>query len=320
VRAVHVRRHGGPEVLELLDVPSPEPGPGEVLVDVAAAGINYIDTYHRSGLYPTEPPFVLGNEGAGTVAALGEGVTEFMVGERVAWNGVLGSYAEQAVVPAHQLIPVPFGVSVELAAAALLQGSTAHYLATSTYAVSAGDWALVHAAAGGVGLLLTQMVKLRGGHVLATVSTSEKAELARQAGADEVASYDDFARRARDVTGGEGLQVVYDGVGRTTFDASLDSLRPRGMMVLYGSSSGPVPPFDLQVLHTKGSLFITRPALVHYTRDRAEMLGRVTDLFDWIGAGQLAVRIGGRYPLHEARRAHEDLHGRRTMGKLVLVP
>ena len=320
MRAIHVRRHGGPEVLEIADVPPPEPGPGEVLVDVAAAGINYVDTYHRSGLYPTVTPFVLGNEGAGTVTALGPDVTEVAIGDRVAWSGILGSYAEQAVVPADRLVPLPYGVSEELAAAALLQGSTAHYLVTSTFAIGHGHWALVHAAAGGVGLLLTQMVKLRGGRVLATVSTPEKAELAREAGADEVASYDDFTSRARELTDGEGVSVVYDGVGRTTFDGSLDSLRPRGMMVLYGASSGPVPPFDLQVLNQKGSLFITRPTLGHYTRDRSELLARATDLFGWITDGQLEVRIGGRYPLEDARRAHEDLHGRRTMGKLVLVP
>ncbi len=320
MRAIHVRRHGGPEVLELLEVPTPRPGPGEVLVDVAAAGINYVDTYHRSGIYPTTPPFVLGSEGAGTVRELGEGVTDVAVGDRVAWSSVLGSYAEQAVVPVHRLIHIPYGVSEELAAAALLQGSTAHYLATSTYAVKEGDWTLVHAAAGGVGLLLTQVVKLRGGRVLATVSTPEKAELAREAGADEVTSYDDFAHRARDVTDGSGMQVVYDGVGRTTFDAGLDVLAPRGLMVLYGASSGPVPPFDLQVLNNKGSLFVTRPSLSHYTRNRSELLGRVEEVFGWIDGGRLSVRIGGRYPLADARRAHEDLHGRRTMGKLMLVP
>jgi NADPH:quinone reductase len=320
VRAVHVRQHGGPDVLVLADLPSPEPGPGEVVVDVAAAGVNYIDTYHRSGQYHIQPPFVLGNEGAGTVRSVGEGVTGANVGDRVAWNGVLGSYAEQAVVPATKLVPLPYGVSEELAAASLLQGSTAHYLVKSTYEIKPGDWALVHAAAGGVGLLLTQMVKLLGGRVLGTVSTPEKAELARQAGADEVASYDEFVTRARELTDGEGFPVVYDGVGRSTFDGSLNALRPRGMMVLYGASSGQVPPLDLQVLNTKGSLYVTRPTLAHYTRDRDELLDRVGELFGWIGAGHVSVRIGGRYPLTHARRAHEDLHSRRTTGKLVLVP
>ncbi|WP_026257251.1 quinone oxidoreductase family protein [Actinopolymorpha alba] len=320
MRAIQVREPGGPEVLEFREVAPPEPAPGQALVEVAAAGVNYIDTYHRSGLYPVPLPFIPGSEGAGTVRAVGEGVSEVAVGDRVAWTGVLGSYAEQAVVPADRLVPLPDGVTAEDAAAALLQGMTAHYLATSTYAIQPGDWALVHAAAGGVGLLLTQIAKLRGGHVLGTVSTPDKAKLARETGADEIASYDDFAQRARDLTGGEGFPVVYDGVGRTTFDASLDALRIRGMMVLFGASSGPVPPFDLQVLNAKGGLFITRPSLAHYTRDRAELLGRAEELFGWIRDGRVKVHLGGRYPLADAARAHEDLQGRRTTGKLLLLP
>ncbi|HEY8456979.1 MAG TPA: quinone oxidoreductase [Actinopolymorphaceae bacterium] len=320
MRAIQVREYGGPDVLTLVDVPAPVPGPREALISVAAAGVNYIDTYHRSGQYPVELPFVLGSEGAGTVQAVGEEVTEVAVGDRVAWSDGLGSYAEQAVVPADRLVPIPEGISEEVAAASLLQGATAHYLVTSTYAIQPGDWALVHAAAGGVGLLLTQMIKMRGGNVLATVSTPEKAELAKQAGADEIATYDDFAQRARSLTGGEGFPVVYDGVGRATFEASLDALRPRGMMVLYGASSGQVPPIDPQVLNRKGSLFLTRPTLGHYTRDRAELMSRAHDVFAWVASGRLKVRIGGRYSLEEARLAHEDLQGRRSTGKLVLMP
>ena len=319
VRAVQVTRTGGPEVLEVVDLPTPEPGPGEVLVDVAAAGVNFIDTYRRSGAYPMSTPFVAGSEGAGTVARLGPGVTEVAVGDRVAWKEAPGSYAEQVCVPVAEAVPVPDTVSDEVAAATMLQGMTAHYLATSTYPVGKDDWTLVHAAAGGVGLLLTQIVKLRGGHVLATTSTPEKAELARGAGADEITSYDDFADRARELTDGEGFPVVYDGVGKTTFERGLDALRVRGLMVLYGAASGPVPAFDPQTLNSKGGLFLTRPSLGYYTRDRAELVDRAEELFGWIGAGQLEVRIGGRYSLAEAGQAHEDLQGRRTTGKLLIL-
>ncbi|NDL58345.1 quinone oxidoreductase family protein [Phytoactinopolyspora mesophila] len=320
MRAIQVREVGGPDVLQLADVETPEPGPGEVLVDIGAAGVNYIDTYQRSGLYPLPTPFVLGIEGAGTVVAVGEGVSGVAAGDRVAWKDALGSYAEQAVVPASQAVPVTAEVSDELAAALMLQGMTAHYLATSLYPVQPGDWVVVHAGAGGVGLLLTQIVKLRGGRVLATVSTAEKAELATAAGADVIASYEDFSERARDVTDGAGVACVYDGVGQATFEGSLDALRVRGTMALFGAASGPVPPFNPQQLNAKGSLFLTRPTLAHYTRDRAELTARAQDLLGWVGAEKLDVRIGGRYPLVEAGRAHEDLEARRTTGKLLLLP
>ena len=322
MRAIQVQSYGGPEALRVVDIDPPRPGAGQVLVDVAASGVNYIDTYQRSGVYQVPLPLLPGLEGAGTVTAVGEGVTEPRVGDRVAWAAAPGSYAEQAVVPAAGAIPVPDGVSDELAAALPLQGMTAHYLCSSTYPVQPGDTVLVHAAAGGVGLLLTQMVKLRGGRVIATVSTDEKAVLARGAGADEVIRYDqvDFAPEVRRLTDGRGVAAAFDGVGRTTFDGSLSSLRPRGMMVLYGASSGPVPPFDAQRLNSGGSLFLTRPSLVHYTATRDELLARAREVFGWVAAGRLDVRIGGRYPLADARRAHEDLQARRTTGKLLLVP
>jgi NADPH:quinone reductase len=322
MRAIQVNSYGGPDALQVADLDASRPGPGQVLVDVAACGVNYIDTYQRSGVYQVPLPLVLGLEGAGAVAAVGEGVTGVSVGDRVAWAAAQGSYAEKVLVEAERAIPVPDGVPDELAAAVPLQGMTAHYLTTSTYPVQPGDTVIVHAAAGGVGLLLTQMVKLRGGRVIATVSTDEKAALARQAGADEVVRYDqvDFAAEARRLTGGRGVAAVYDGVGKTTFDASLSALRPRGMMVLYGASSGPVPPFDPQRLNSGGSLFVTRPSLGHYTATREELLERARDVLGWIAAGKLDVRIGGRYPLAEAARAHEDLQSRRTTGKLLLVP
>ncbi len=322
MRAIQVQKYGGPEVLESVDVEPPGPGPGQVLVHIGASGVNYMDTYQRSGLYPVPLPLRPGAEGAGTIAAVGEGVAELRVGDRVGWVAGPGSYAEQVVVDAARAIPLPPAIPDETAAAVLLQGLTAQYLSTSTYPVRAGDAAVVHAAAGGVGLLLTQMVKLRGGRVIATVSTDEKAALARGAGADEVIRYDqvDFAPEVRRLTGGEGAHVVYDGVGRTTFDGSLASLRLRGVMVLYGAASGPVPPFDPQRLNAGGSLFLTRPTLVHYTLTRDELLDRARQVFDWIAAGRLDVRIGGRYTLGDARRAHEDLQGRRTTGKLLLLP
>lgn len=320
MRAVQVQETGGPEVLNVTDVPDPAAGPGQVIVDVAAAGVNYIDTYRRSGLYAMSLPFVVGSEGAGRVRAIGSGVSGFAVGDAVAWKEGPGSYAEQVAVEASELVAVPAGVDLDVAAALLLQGMTAHYLATSTYPVNEGDWTLVHAAAGGVGLLLTQIIKRRGGKVLATVSTPEKAKIARAAGADEIASYDDFAAKARELSDGEGFPVVYDSVGKTTFDQSLDALRPRGLMVLFGASSGPVPPVNLQVLNSKGALFTTRPSLAHYSRTRAEFEERANDLVGWIADGSLSVRIGGRYPLADARRAHEDLQSRRTTGKLLIVP
>jgi NADPH:quinone reductase len=323
MRAIQVRGNGGPEVLEPAEVDDPRPGPGELLVEVAAAGVNYIDTYQRSGLYPVDLPFVPGLEGAGTVVEVGEGVAGFSPGGRVAWASALGSYAERVVVPAAAAVPVPDGVDDDVAAGALLQGMTAHYLVTSTYPVREGDAVLVHAAAGGVGLLLTELAKARGARVIGTVSTEEKEKLARQAGADEIVRYTevaDVAAEVRRLTGGEGVAAVYDGVGANTFDASLASLRPRGMLALFGASSGPVPPFDLQRLNAGGSLFLTRPSLGHHTATRDELTWRAGEVFDAIGRKELTIRIGGRYPLADARRAHEDLQGRRTTGKLVLLP
>jgi NADPH:quinone reductase len=308
MRAIVITRHGGPEVLELEDVPEPR-GDG-LLVDVEAIGVNYRDVYEREGrgAYANEPPLVAGVEGAGTVME---------TGERVAWVAAPGSYAERVSVPAAAAVPIPDGVDAEVAAAVLLQGMTAHYLCTSTYAVQPGDDVLVHAAAGGVGLLLTQMVKLRGGRVIATTSTDEKAALARGAGADETLGYDGFAERVRELTGGRGVAVAYDAVGATTFDGSLAALRPRGMLVLYGAASGPVPPFELERLGAD-SLYVTRPRLPSYTATREELEARAGEVLRWVAGGRLDVRIGGRYPLAEARRAHEDLEARRTTGKLLL--
>lgn len=320
--AVQVTRTGGPEVLETAEVPVGPPGEGKVLVDVAAAGVNYIDTYQRQGIYPLELPFVLGMEGAGTVAEVGEGVTGFAPGDRVAWQGVLGSYAARAAIPAAVAVKVPAGVSDEVAAATMLQGVTAHYLVRSTYEVKPGDDVLVHAAAGGVGLLLVQLAKARGARVIGTVSTEEKAQLARGAGADHVIRYDreDFAAVTRELTDGEGVAVVYDGVGKDTVDGSLASLRIRGTLALFGAASGPVPPLDPQRLNSGGSLYLTRPTAAHYVRTREELDWRADELFAAVQDGSLDIRIGGRYPLAEARRAHEDLQGRHTTGKLLLIP
>jgi NADPH:quinone reductase len=322
MRAIIAERTGGPEVLRVAEREAPRPGPGEVVVEVAAAGVNFMDIYQREGIgnYRTEPPFVLGAEGAATVTAVGEDVTSLAVGDRVAWAGPSGSYAEQVALPARRLVPVPDGVSLQVAAAAMLQGMTAHYLANSTYPVREGDVAVVHAAAGGVGLLLTQMVKRRGGVVVGTTSSGEKAELAISAGADHVVRYDRFRDIVDEVTDGAGAHVVYDGVGKDTFDASLEALRPRGMMVLYGAASGPVPPLDPQRLNAGGSLYLTRPTLVHYIADAEELRWRAGEVFDWITKGELDVRIGGTYPLADAARAHEDLAARRTTGKLLLLP
>ncbi|GAA0514910.1 quinone oxidoreductase [Saccharopolyspora subtropica] len=322
MRAIRVSTNGGPEVLELGEVEVPEPQPGQLLVRVTAAGVNFIDTYQRSGIYPMPLPFTPGSEGAGEVVAIGADVTGFAVGDRVAWVMAPGSYAEQAVIPADKAVKVPEGVADRTAAAALLQGLTAHYLVTSTYPVRTGETALVHAAAGGMGLLLTQLVKSRGGNVIGTVSTAEKEELARAAGADEVIRYTeaDVAAEVRDLTDGRGVDVVYDGVGKTTFDASLASLRPRGMLALFGAASGPVPPVDPQRLNSAGSVFLTRPSLAHHILTREELDWRTEELFGWITRGELDIRVGGTYPLADARRAHEDLEGRRTTGKLLLLP
>lgn len=322
MRAVMVRRHGGPEALEVVDMPAPQPGDGQLAVDVVAAGVNFLDIYQRQGTPPYDGalPVVPGTEGAGTVAALGAGVRGFAEGDRVAWTGAPGSYAERVVVPADRAVRVPEHIDLRVAAAAMLQGMTAHYLTFTTHPVAPGDTVVVHAAAGGVGLLLTQLVKLRGGVVVATTSGGEKAELARAAGADHVAGYDTFGEVVREVTGGAGAAVVYDGVGRATFDASLAALRPRGLMVLYGTASGPVPPVDTGRLAAGGSLYLTRPALTQHIATREDLLRRATDVLGWIGAGRLTVRIGGSYPLADAPRAHDDLAGRRSTGKLLLLP
>ncbi|GAA3874597.1 quinone oxidoreductase [Saccharothrix violaceirubra] len=321
-KAVVVRTPGGPEALEYTDVDAVAPGPGELLVEVAAAGVNYIDTYHRSGAYPLPAPFGVGLEGAGRVVGVGDDVGTVRVGDRVAWASAQGSYAERVVVPARNAILVPEGVADEVAGALPLQGLTAHYLVRSTFEVGADHTILVHAAAGGVGLLLVQLAKARGARVIGTVSTEAKEALAREAGADEVIRYDrtPFAEEVRRLTDGEGVAVVYDGVGAATFEGSLDSLRPRGLLALFGAASGPVPTFQPQVLNQKGSLYLTRPSLNAYTATREELDWRAGELFGAVADGSLTVRIGGRYPLADARRAHEDLEGRRTTAKLLLVP
>ena len=322
MRVVMAERQGGPEVLSVTERPAPQPGPGEVLVEVAAAGVNFMDIYQREGIgnYRREPPFALGAEGAGTVIAVGEGVTGLSAGDRVAWASAPGSYAEQVVLPAGRAVPVPAGVSLDVAAAVILQGLTAHYLASSAYPVQNGDVTVVHAAAGGVGLLLTQLVKRRGGIVVATTSGGPKEALARGAGADYVTGYGDFRDAVDGATGGVGADVVYDGVGKDTFDDSLAALRPRGMMVLYGASSGQVPPFDLQRLNSGGSLFATRPTLIHYVATAEELSWRCGEVFGLVASGELDVRIGATYPLADAARAQEDLAARRTTGKLLLIP
>ena len=323
MRAVIGSQHGGPEVLQIGEVAAPEPGPGQLLVNVAAAGVNYMDIYQREGRPPYASgalPYVPGAEGAGTVAAVGPAVRDFAVGDRVAWTQVPGSYAEQAAVPAALAVPVPETMDLGVAAAVMLQGMTAHYLCHSTYPVGQGDHVVVHAAAGGVGLLLAQMVAMRGGISVATTSTTAKAVLAQQAGANYVTDYENFAGVAREVTGGAGVAAVYDGIGQATFEASLSALRVRGYMVLYGAASGPVPPFDLQRLNPAGSLFVTRPTLGHYMATREELLWRAGDLFRWIAEGRLSVRVGGRYPLEQAAQAQADLASRETTGKLLLLP
>jgi len=322
MRAVQVQSPGGPEVLVAAEVADPEAGQGELLVRVAAAGVNYIDTYHRSGAYPLPTPFVPGMEGAGEVIAVGSGVSRFKVGDRVAWASAIGSYAELTRVPENLAVPVPDGVELDVAAGAMLQGMTAHYLTRSTYPVQEGDTVLVHAAAGGMGLLLTQQIKALGGRVIGTVSSAEKEKLAREAGADEIIRYTEtaVAPEVRRLTDGQGVAVVYDGVGKDTFDASLDSLRIRGTLALYGAASGPVPPFDLQRLNAGGSLFVTRPTLAHHTLTVDELSWRSGEIFAGIQSGKLSIRVSGRYPLADAAKSHEDLQGRRTTGKLLLIP
>jgi NADPH:quinone reductase len=323
VRAVVVEQTGGPEVLQVRELEPETPPAGHVRVEVAACGVNFIDVYERTGAYPKSLPFVAGSEGAGTVTELGPEVADVSVGDRVAWAMVEGGgYAEEANLPAARLVPVPDGVDLDVAAAVMLQGMTAHYLCESTFRAGPEHTALVHAAAGGVGSLLTQMLAAKGTRVIATTSTPEKAELARSAGAGDVVLYTetDLVEEVTRLTDGAGVHVVYDGVGATTFDAGLELLRPRGMMVLYGASSGAVPPFDPQLLNRQGSLFLTRPTLAHYIDDRDELVERAGAVLAQVASGALDVRIGGRYGLEDAGRAHEDLEGRRSTGKLLVIP
>lgn len=322
MQAIRVRKTGGPDVLRYEQVERPSPGPGQALVQVEAAGLNFIEVYQRTGRYKVALPFTPGSEAGGTVIETGDGVSGVKVGDQVVSQSFLGSYAELALAHAERLVRLPAGVTVRQGAAVMLQGMTAHYLACSTFPLAPGHTCLVHAAAGGVGLLLCQIARRRGARVIATVSSEEKAVLARQAGADEVILYTqhDFATEAKRITGGSGVQVVYDSVGRTTFARSLDCLAPRGMLVLYGQSSGPVEPIDPQVLSQKGSLFLTRPTLGHYVVTQAEFLSRASAVLGWVGDGSLKVRIGGEFPLAAAAEAHAELEARRTTGKVLLIP
>ena len=322
MKAMQFHSSGGPEVLQLADLPIPEPGQGQVLIRVEAVGVNFIEIYFRKGIYKTSLPATPGSEAAGTIEEPGPGVTGFAVGDAVVSTSVIGSYAEYALVPAAQLIRIPPAVTMEQAAAVMLQGMTAHYLAFSTWPLKAGESALVHAGAGGVGLLLTQIAARIGARVIATVSTPAKAELARQAGASDVILYTekDFAEEVRRLTGGKGVDVVYDSVGKTTFDKSLSCLRPRGLLALFGASSGPVPLFDLIQLSSKGSLFITRPTLWHYIASRAELEWRAGQVLNWVASGELHLRMEHSYPLAEAAQAQIDIEERKTTGKVLLVP
>jgi len=324
MRAIEITETGGPEVLRYVETAQPTPGQGDLLIKAEAIGVNFIDTYFREGKYPRQLPFVIGSEVCGAVAAIGEGVDGFSVGDRVVSAAANGGYAEFATAPAFLSAKVPDGVTSEVAAAVLLKGLTAHYLLKSVYPVQSGDAVLVHAGAGGVGLILTQWARLLGVRVITTVSTAEKERLSRQAGADEVLPYPEdaaeFGQRIRALTGGAGVAAVYDGVGATTFDASLASLAVRGTLALFGASSGPVPPIDPQRLNAAGSVFLTRPALVHFMRTAEEFAWRATELFEAVASGAITIEIGGRYPLSEAARAHQDLQGRKTSGSLVLLP
>ena len=322
MKAVRVHQYGGPEALRYEDIPVPDPGAGEARVKIEAIGLNYIDIYQRTGLYPLKTPFTLGMEGAGVVDAVGANVTEVRKGDRVAYAMHLGSYAEHAIVPAWKLAPLPQAIDSRAGAAAMLQGMTAHYLTRDTYPLKKGESALIHAAAGGVGLLLIQIAKRLGATVFGTVSTEQKAQLAKEAGADEVILYTkaDFAAEVKRLTNGAGVHVVYDSVGKDTFEKSLDCLRPRGYLVLFGQSSGPVPPFNLGTLAAKGSLFVTRPTLVHYAATREELLERTSDLFNWIAKGELKLRIDKTFPLSQAAEAQRQLEARKTTGKVLLIP
>jgi NADPH2:quinone reductase len=322
MRAIQISQTGGAEVLTLRELSTPKPGTGEALIQIEACGVNFIDVYFREGRYAAALPFIPGQEAAGVVAALGPQVTGLKVGDRVAWCGVPGTYAEFAVAPVNRLVAIPDGVSSQQAAAAMLQGMTAHYLAHSTYTIQLGDAVLIHAGAGGVGLLLIQMAKRLGARVITTVSTEEKAALARGAGADEVILYtrEDFAARVRELTNGAGVRVVYDSVGKTTFEGSLASLQPRGLLALFGGASGAVLPFDLIQLSTRGSLYVTRPSLKDYVATHEELAQRSSDVLGWVAEGGLKLRIEHRYPLTEAAQAHRDLEGRKTTGKVLLIP
>jgi NADPH2:quinone reductase len=323
MKAIRIHSVGGPEVLKLEEVPDPQPGEGQAAVRIEAAGVNYVDVYFRTGLYKAPAlPFTPGQEAAGTVAAVGPGVDEVAVGDRVAYTAIPGTYAELAMAPAARLVKLPEGITTRQAAAAMLQGITAHYLATSTYPLKPGDVCIVHAAAGGVGQLLCQIAKMRGARVFGTVSTAEKARIAREAGADEVILYSqqDFSAEARRLNGGKGVQVIYDGVGRTTFEKGLDTLAPRGLMALFGQASGPVPPFDPSVLNQKGSLYLTRPSMGHYIADRDELMWRAGEVLGWIAEGKLRLAIDREVPLADAADAHRALEGRETTGKVLLIP
>jgi NADPH2:quinone reductase len=322
MKAIQVAQVGGPEVLKLVELPVPDPKPNEALVQINAAGVNFVDVYFREGRYPAPLPFINGQEAAGIVVAVGPDVTTLRLGDRVAYTGVLGSYAEYAAVPAARLVRIPDELDFDQAAAAMLQGMTAHYLSHTTYPIKNGDTALIHAAAGGVGLLLVQMAKKLGARVVGTVGSEAKAQLARAAGAAEVIIYteQDFETETRRLTDDQGVHVVYDGVGKDTFAKDLNVLRPRGYLVLFGGASGPVPPFDLLELTKHGSLFVTRPSLQHYVASRAELEQRANDVLQMIGRGELKLRIHKKYPLEDVRQAHFDLEGRRTTGKLLLIP
>lgn len=322
MKAIQVQKTGGPEVLTVVDLPVPKPKPNEAIVKIAASGVNFIDVYFREGRYPAPLPFVDGQEGAGTVTEVGADVKTLKPGDHVAYSNVLGSYAEYAAVPVEKLVKVPSGITDEQAAAAMLQGMTAHYLVHSTYPLKKGETALVHAAAGGVGLLLVQMAKNIGARVIGTVGSDEKAKLAKDAGADEVIIYtkQDFVAETRRLTDNKGVHVVYDGVGKSTFDGDLNVLRPRGYLVLFGGASGAVPPFDPIKLSQKGSLFLTRPTLMNYTSAREELEQRAGDVLDWIAAGKLKLRIAHKYKLADAAQAQRDLEGRKTTGKIILLP
>ena len=322
MQAIQITAFGGSDALALVDLPVPDPGPGQVLIEVAHAGVNYIDTYHRTGLYPLDLPLVIGLEGAGTVAAAGEGVAGLGAGDRVAWSSVSGSYAQYLLAPAEQVVKIPDGVGLRDATAAMLQGMTAHYLCKSTYPLQAGQWCLIHAGAGGVGLLLTQMCKLIGAMVITTVSNPAKAELSRAAGADEVINYTEsnFVAEVGKITDGQGVAVAYDGVGKTTAIGSLKSLQRRGLLALFGNASGAPDPIEPLLLNSLGSLYLTRPSLFDYISTRPEFERRSAEVFDWIAAGQLKLRIEFEYPLAEARTAHDMLEGRKTTGKVLLNP